>query len=342
MSVKLPALEHDVERYYMDCFEYQFWYMVRELGLNSYLPVLNAKSFYSLDNMDDVFNYEMNSNVVQVSQFYLDNIKCLKSNLETYFNVKFKNFSRNEYPDFCTFVKDAISKNRVVFSIYDNYFNTTDNEKFYLQQHAYHGTVILGYDDEKKIYFTNRDDINCSDVENMVQHSMSKFKNIDLNLCIESWDECSLSKESLQQKLSDDLKVTIKDWEEEIKLLRVLDKEFLNLENDDETIIRKSLFLRSLFVGASTGLHGNFIYKLRLLEELYDKNLDEFFNKFLANRNVMGKISNVIGKASFLLKVDHDDGMQTLKRAKENFNKYLIDESSVLLEEFKELIKNEF
>lgn len=316
----------------MSCKEFTVWYLLRQLGIQSFAPVLGTVCFINEENYEDLdrmlIKRSLNSDIVI-------------QNAQRLFQVKRKIYQEEDgsYQDF---IKNAIHHNRFVYSLFDNLYNTLayyqsfDNEK--------HGHPIVGYDDDKGVYLSilsNYREITYQDLDNMLEDGYRKYKEYDdILYYFEEASTTSLSpeqKESLRGECLLDIDNTLKDWDTEIEFFRkevagyYLGKE-LTRDQKAKMANEKNGFYNLLMIG----VHGDFIFKLRLLEQLFHVSFQDIEELYLANRKTASLIANMFRKATVMLKRDEKYFDQTIPKIAKRIELTYITDAKEIRDKFTE------
>lgn len=318
---------------FLDCNEYTIWYLIRQAGIKSFLAVLNTKAFY---------RNESNRNEVDFGIYKDFNLNQIKDNLYKYYNIKIINFDEHKCK-LKDFIKEGISKNQFIFTLYDYYYDTlADGEKI----HEIHGHTITGIDNERGIYLSllpDKYEVKFNDLEIMLREytkKSSKAKNYCFYLDISKFGYSN--NKNLLQFIQTDILNTINDWKEEIEYfnqyISVLNKlEFTTKENKKAFALKGRLLFNSILAG----MHGNFIFKLRLISEYFSINTCTMENDFCNNRKQSAIISNLYRKAVVILDDDEAYFNELLHRVSHNIHRFFVDESNGILLKFIEVMGKE-
>ncbi|HAB61628.1 MAG TPA: hypothetical protein DCE48_13210, partial [Lachnospiraceae bacterium] len=240
------------------CKEYTFWYLLRQIGIRSYAPVIGTTSFISKSTK---------SSLPEVINSFKQNVFTLLEKASRYFNAVIISYD-NSYKNYYDFIKEAIIKGRFVYALYDTAFDSL--KPFDLDYKDLHGYALVGFDDDKGEYSSILSTfIKYEDLENMLQSGYLKegsYKNI--LYYIDSVERTSTNQELpiIKRDLIEDIKKDIKHWEIEFQFFLeeiedIKKSEFLDIEEQCEFIEKRNNFYNMLMVGG----YGNFIFKIRCI-----------------------------------------------------------------------------
>lgn len=317
----------------LDCNEYTIWYLIRQAGIKSYLAVLNTKAFYHSKSNIDEADFGI----------YRDfNLQEIKNNLNKYYNIKVVHFDKKE-SSFMDFIKEGLSKQQFIFTLYDFYYDTLVSGP---RVHDIHGHPVTGIDKEREIFLSllpGKFEVKLGDLEKMLLTSIeesSEAQKYCFYLDTSKFNDTNDAK--IVFNIQADIMNTIKDWKEEIEFFNQyifqLDKvKAFNQEEKKNFALKERLLFNSIM----EGIHGNFIFKLRLISEYFDVSTFEFEEKFLNNRKQSLIISNLYRKAAVILEDDEAYFDELIRRISQNIYKYFVVESSEILNTFSEFIRKE-
>jgi hypothetical protein len=325
--------------FYVDlisCKEFTIWYLLRQLGIRSFAPIIGTVCFINeadpinLDKM--LIKRNNNSNIIF-------------KNAERFFQAKRKIY-KIEDGSYKDFIKEAIHHDRFVYSLFDNlynslaYFHSFDNEK--------HGHPIVGYDDDRSMYLsllTNQREITYNDLDKMIEDGYNQYKNYDdILYYFEKASAVTLSLEQEEQARVEclaDIYNTLNDWDIELNFFRAeVDSIYqgveLAREEKERLADEKNAFYNLMMIG----LHGDFVLKLRLLEQLFGIFLKDIEEEFLTNRKTASLIANMFRKASVILRRDEGYYNQTLPKIAKRVEQTYITEAKDIKDRFTERISS--
>ena len=320
----------------LSCNEYTLWYLMRQAGLKGYVPVLRTHSFLTRSPLSEVLSFGL----------YQDtNLNILMANLLKFFGVGIIHYDKS-MGSIEEFVKKGIARNKFVYTLYDHYFNTLSPEP---RVHDYHGHPITGCDNERQIYLSLVDgkfEVRYSDIQNMSDHCyelngsyVNKYFYLDVEI---EKDMLIPWKATIVDEIRCDCRRMISDWMEEIGIFQEYISEISGILNSSIEAQREfALNQRLLFNTMAEGMHGNFVFKLRLLDEILEIDTHMLQQRFMENRKKGTMIANMFRKAVVLL----DDGpeiyAEALLHTAERISDIFVEESSELLKSFKNLVMQE-
>lgn len=320
----------------LSCNEYTLWYLLRQAGLKGYEPSVRTKAFLTEKSIREVKTFALYQNT---------NLEILMANLLKFFGVGVINYnkSRGSIEDF---IKEGISKNKFVYTLYDHFYNSLADEP---RGHDYHGHPITGYNDDEQIYLSLLPDkykVKYKDLNLMFDHcykiddsQRNKYFYLDSHIDLE---RLSPWMNTIKDEIKCDCHHVINNWREELECFRDYSLEILEiLDCSIEERREFALQQRLLFNSMSEGLHGNFIFKLRLIQEVMGIDTNSLEQRFYENRQKGTMIANMYRKASVLIDDEPQLYTDTLHRIAENVNKIFVDESKELFFEFKSIILKE-
>ncbi len=243
------------------------------------------------------------------------------------------------------FIRQGIQENQFVYTLYDSYYDTFLEN---IDEHNFHGHPISGYDDKKQIYYSIFGDehkVKYNDFLKMFNYFKETsgtsqigyfyldIDNISRN-CLDT-DDC------IKQKIIRDLAKDINDWKQETERFKeyveVVKKVFSsNGYNKKEFALTQRLLFNTIM----EGLHGNFIFKMRLFKDVFHTgDVEDFILRFKENRKKCILIANLYRKAAILIDEYPDDFDEVACRLKDNLEKHFIINSLRLLDELKKILK---
>lgn len=318
---------------FLDCNEYTIWYLIRQAGIKSFLPVLNTKAFYNNKSKIDEIGFGI----------YRDlNLKEIKNNLNKYYNIKIVHFDKTK-SNFIDFIRDGIGKKQFIFTLYDFYYDTLVSDP---KVHDLHGHPVTGIDDERDIFLSllpGKYEVRFVDLERMLREYIevsSEAENYCFYLDTSKFNYPNDTK--VLNVIQTDIINTINDWKEEIEYFNQyiieLNKVISFTQENKKNFVLKE---RLLFNSIMEGMHGNFIFKLRLISENYNVSTYDFEEEFFNNRKQSIIISNLYRKAAVILEDDEAYFNDLIRRISQNIYKFFVVESSEILYKFREFIRKE-
>lgn len=320
----------------ISCNEYTVWYLMRQAGLKGYLPVLRTKAFLT----EKPFSH------VSAFGLYQDtNLQIIMANLLKFYGVGIVQYDKNN-DSLEEFIKEGISKEQFVYVLYDYYYDTLYTQD---RVHDYHGHPITGYDDEKQIYSSlvrGVHDIKVNDLQKMLKHCYELFgtsKNHYFYLEGHIKNEQLIPwTETIVDEIRCDCRRIINDWLMEVDIFKDYCYQILKiLTSSVEERRDYALKQRLIFNSMAEGMHGNFIFRLRLIHDTLGVNTNDMEQRFLSNRKKGIMIANMYRKASVLIDDDEDMYAETIYHIKEKVQELFVDESIDLLVEFQNLTEKE-
>lgn len=318
------------------CNEYTFWYLVRQAGIRSFLPVINTQCFINSGSIKNLESFGIHQD---------SNLEKLLFNAKKFFNIRTVQYDVNK-GSIKAFIQNGVQANQFIYTLYDSYYDTFLEK---IDNHDFHGHPIVGYDDKQQIYysiFEGEHEVKYDDLKRMLEYCYEVSKTyINRYFYLDSADlskDCLVDIESIKQEIIQDCVKVIDDWTQEIECFNTyIDeiKEIFHMAND-----RKLDFVlkqRLLFNTMMEGLHGNFIFKLQLFQEIFSKDMTSFVSKFRKNRKKCVMIANMYRKAAILVEEYPDDFDEVINRLIHNLKKCFITDSLLLLNEFKKILETE-
>lgn len=320
----------------MSCKEFTIWYLLRQLGIRSFVPIIDTVCF---------INEADPNNIDKMLIKRSNNAGIIFRNAERFFQAKRKVY-KVEDGSYQDFIKEAIHHNRFVYSLFDNlynshaYFHSFDNEK--------HGHPIVGYDDDRSMYLsllTNQREITYNDLDKMLEDGYNKYKNYeDILYYFENASTIALSVEQEEQAKEEclaDIYNTMNDWNIEFKFFQaevasIYQGVELAREEKERLADEKNAFYNLMMIG----LHGDFVLKLRLLEQLFGVSFKDIEAEFLSNRKTAFLIANMFRKASVILRRDEGYYSQTLPKIAKKVEQTYITEAYEIKDRFLERISS--
>lgn len=321
----------------LNCYEFILWYMLRQAGIPGYLVALRTHAFLSAGEV-----YSMR----EIPLFYWENMRMMRENTEKYYHLRFVEYTPAHYPDLHHFVGAGIAQGRAVYALYDNYYNSLDNDKYYLQEHSYHGHLLARYDEVAGKYIgllASQPPVKYTDLEHMYAHCMEKFgEEINPYFYLEGRVQTNplvLQREEIRADLKADLEQVFREWNEEIAIMEAYHRQISNVVNLSVEEQQQHILTQRAFFNSSTwGIHGNMLLKIRLIEQVMGVSLEDYYQRFLANRKQAVTIANMYGKAFYVLKIAQAAFYETVERIAARVKKDFIVESRELHRELQEIV----
>lgn len=282
------------------CREYNFWYLLRQAGVKSYAPVIGTISFLFVEEQESIH---------KVINAYKKNVFQLFENACRYCNGVITQYddSKRSYEEF---IKEGIRKGRFVFAIYDTQF---DSSKVYdVDDNDLHGYTLVGFDDEKEEYLSILSKtVKYRDLDQMIQTIYCKegtYQNLLYYIDSIEGNIADQMFKVVKKDFLEDIENEMKHWESEFRffdreLEEMMKSEFLSVQEQLQFAKRRNQFYHWLMVGG----YGNFIFKLRLIKELYGIDTGELEERFLQNRKQSLVIANMFRKALIRLERNQSD-----------------------------------
>lgn len=320
---------------YLNCYEYNFWQIMRQSGINDYKAAINTRAFLKYD-------YEINSFFnIKLAE---ENLKVIKKNLLKYYGMKlitYKDYQKEELStenkSLHKFIVNTLNNNKFVYVLYSHYHDSINDAGMIKSKKVYHSTVLTGYDYERNLYIVlvdGRYNIGFNDLDVMYEY-FSKLKEDTRNfnvfyLCKDK--KPSIVKNEVYAAISQDMSNVLLNWEEEINCYQsVIDKlNKLTLNNESKNYLNG---LRIYFYRLRLGFNGNLYFKLKALEEFTSYSFNDYYEKFLENRKKSEVIANMIGK----LLVDFS--RERLERVVNKVDQVFLQDSLRLKKELAEILK---
>lgn len=305
---------------YLNCFEYSFWQLLRQNGIDGYEAVMGTNCFLSEPNhLTDLYNL----NTIQ------KNLEKLVENTRKLYNIH-KNICKvrtNE--EIYHFILSAIGSNKFIYLLYDNRYDTLNKRSpvDYL-----HSTVITGYDDEREQYIPIEDEyynIKYSDYFNMYCGFQKDEFWKEWTLFTISEADKKLQAVYTSDEIAAEVNKVLKDWEEEIRCMEnILNQLDYGLLKDENYIYK----MRINFYLLGVGVHGNLYFKARLFEKYMGVSFGDFYNRYENNRKACQLVAAKLGR----LAVEFKNGLldQILGIIYEKY----VKESNILRNEFLSLV----
>lgn len=320
----------------MSCKEFTIWYLLRQLGIKSFVPVIGTVCF--INEADPV-------NLDKMLMKRNNNSNIIFENAERFFYAK-RRIYKKEDGSYQDFIKEAIHRERFVYALFDNlynslaYFHSFDNEK--------HGHPIVGYDDDRSMYLSllnNQREITYDDLNKMIEDGYDRYKNYDdILYYFEKTLTVTLSLEQEEQARKEclaDICNTMNDWDIEFSFFKAeVDSIYQGVKLDREEKEKLAEEKNAVYNLLMIGFHGDFIFKLRLLEQLFGVSLKDIEEDFLANRKTAALIANMFRKASIILKKEEGYYDQTLPKIAKRVEQTYITEAKEIKDRFKERISS--
>ncbi len=318
----------------LSCNEYTIWYLIRQAGYRGYVPVLYTKTFLNVESMENLRTFAL---------YQDENLKIIMKNLIKFFGVGIVQYDETK-TTIEDFIRKGIGESRFIHTQYDYYFDTLVNDKRF---HDYHGHPITGCDDDRQIYlsiFPGKYEVRYTDMRKMSESCYKKYGTyMDKFFYLEGSmpKKCQLHfTESLKDEISRDCECMVNDWQSELEVFQKYVYELPQiLKYNREKQIEFALQQRLLFQSIVEGMHGNFIFKLRLINETFGLDTIELEERFLLNRKKSVMIANMYRKASVILEDNHAYFIQTLNHIAERVYEIFIQESKDLYITFNNLIR---
>ena len=310
----------------MSCKEFTIWYLLRQLKIRSFAPVLGTVCFINEADpmcLDKVLIKRNN------------NSDIIFRNAERFFQAKRKIY-REEDGSYQDFIKEAIHHDRFVYALFDNLYNSLAH--FHSYDNEKHGHPIVGYDNDRSVYLsllTNQREITFHDMDKMIEDGYCKYGSYnDILYYFEKTSFFHLpqdQKEQVREECLADIDNSMRDWEIEFQFFQEeVDGIYQGIELPREEKERLADGKNDFYNLMMIGFHGNFVFKLRLLEQLWGVSFQDIKEKFLVNRKVALLIANMFRKASIIIKKDEDYYNQTLpKIAKRVEQAYIIEAKEI-------------
>lgn len=315
----------------LSCDEYTLWYLLRQLNIQSFLPVIHTNCFLTKDSLEDI-------NIIK--NFRYENFDWLLFNFRRFFNIMPIEYcaSKSKLNDF---IKEGIGKNQFIYMRYDSYYDSLQNDK---TDHYFHAYPIAGYDDTKGMYysiFEGQQEVRYNDLENIHIETSKFFKRncfyFDTNnIVLDSLIPMS----QLWGEIYSDLECAAKTWKREIAIFRgyhkQLDQVLDRNDSDKESYVLEQ---RLIFNELIEGIHGNFIFRLNLINKLFHIDTSNLKELFLDNRKKFKMLANMFRKASIFAKVDSAQFSKIMVRIKEETARYCIDQSNEMLHIYLDILR---
>jgi hypothetical protein len=314
------------------CEQFTFWYLLRQIGIRSYAPIIGTTSF--------IFK-SSKSSLQEIINSRKQNIFTLFANASRYFNTNIIYYN-NSYKNYQAFIKEAILKGRFVYALYDTSFDSL--KPFDLDYSDWHGYALVGFDDEKKEYrsiFSTS--VKYEDLENMLQRAYIRegsYKNVLYYIDSVERTTTNQIQTIIKKDLLEDLKKDLEHWKiefqfflEEIEDIRK--SEFLDIEEQCDFIAKRNNFYNMLMVGG----YGNFVFKIRCFQELYGIDVRNLEEKFSQNRKESLVIANMFRKALIKIERNNQEYYANLVPAIcDKINSIYIKEGKALYESFCDIV----
>jgi|GEM_PF-5623714 hypothetical protein len=318
----------------LNCHEATIWYLIRQFGIRSYLPVIGTNSFINAHSFKETDKIEKGKR---------ENLYILFNNLNKYFGVKIKYYTSKD-KSYKNFIKEAIHKNKFVYALYDNYFDTLDENR--VDENSKHGHPIVGYDDDKKVYLgitkTQRE-IKYDDLNAMIKDGYKKNRTYKITLFY--FDEAYKQPgketiETVEKSLIKDIKNCIAQWNNEMLFFA---NEIEDINKSVEYSLNEKIyfaFIKNNFYNLlMSGTHGNFIFKLRVISDLFKIDTSELEKNFFINRKNAMTISNMFRKSEILLDKNEEYYNVTIPKICAKIHQTYIQQGEELLNAFYKTIK---
>lgn len=319
----------------LNCHEATTWYLIRQFGIKSYIPAIGTNSFINVHSFQET---------AKIEQDKRENLFILFNNLNKYFGVKMKYYTPQD-ESYKNFIKEGIHKNKFVYALYDNYYDTQDINR--IDENSKHGHPIVGYDDAKDVYLgitKMQREIKYNDLDVMIKDGYRKNKTYKITLFY--FDDLvykQSEKETIEMakiSLERDIKVCLNQWKNEMSF-------FTNEIEDIYKSVDLSLsekihfaFIKNNFYNLfMSGTHGNYIFKLRAIRELLQIDTLELEKSFYQNRKAAMTISNMFRKAEILLGKNEEYYNDTIPKICSKIFQTYIQQGEELLNRFYETIK---
>lgn len=134
--------------------------------------------------------------------------------------------------------------------------------------------------------------------------------------------------------------MAVSHWEKEF-LFFTEEMEAIN-QSTVLSIDKKKLFIedRNMFYNMlMVGVHGNFIFKLRCIKEIYDIDTDELQNRYCENRKSALTLANMFRKSLIKINKGNEDYYnKTVSVISEKIYQVYIEEGKILLNDFCQLV----
>lgn len=310
------------------CEQFTFWYLLRQLGIRSYAPIIGTNSFLLK---------ESKSSPQELIRMSKQNLFLLFEGASKYFNTKIISYD-NSYKSYHHFIKEVILKERFVYILYDTSF---DSEKiFRLDYRDWHGCALVGFDDDREEYISIfSTSIKYRDLENMIQKGYQRdntYKNILYYIDSAESPPASQILPEINRDLIEDIKKDMEQWKIEFQFFQkeieeIRKSKFLNMEEQCAFIEERNLFFNILMVGG----YGDFIFKIRYMQELYKIDMKELEERFSKNRKESLVIANMFRKALIKLKRNQQEYYISLLPAIcDKVNNTFIKEGMALYKQF--------
>lgn len=314
------------------CEEFTFWYLLRQTGIRSYAPVIGTTSFISKLTK---------SSLPELVSSFKQNVSILLKNAIKYFSANIMSYNES-YKNYYDFIKEAILKGRFVYTLYDTRLDSL--KPFELDYNDWHGYALVGFDDDKKEYISIfSTSVNYKDLDNMLKNGYRKWRSYKsilyyIDSVNETISDYMLS--IIKKDFIEDLKKELKHWEIELQFFQkeieeIKSSEFLNMEEQRAFIEQKNRFYNMLMVGG----YGNFIFKIRYIQEIYNIDTLELEERFSQNRKESLVIANMFRKALIKAKRDNQKYyLDLLPAICDKINSVYIKEGKELYETFRNIV----
>lgn len=321
--------------YYVDllsCNEYTIWYLIRQAGIDNFIPVIGTRAFINQEMLIDSDIFILHED---------KNIDCIIKNLNEYYHIGIHSYD-DKKEDIHSFICKALEKNQFVYTYYDHFYDSlVDGER----KHDYHGHPITGYDSKHGLYESIYPDIflvKIDDMQMMMKHCTEIFNArpyyfyLDMSNAI----DVKVIKNHVRQDLIEDCNNIESEWKEEITAFEKYIQVFPSIYDfEEENQVKYVLEQRILFNTILEGVNGNFLLKLQLIQEIFGINTEELRMEFLQNRRKSVIIANMFRKASILVTKDKKYFQQCIIQTINKISDVFIRENENLLMKYVALMK---
>lgn len=319
---------------------------MRQNGIKDYRAALNTTTFINDPRAVSALAFE---------RILFKNVKILTKNLENYYGVSQVYYDRKQtlygknVSSLCRessydFIRDSIKAGRFVYALYNHYEDTLNKRQNITRRSSYHCTLFTGYDDNRQEYISlidGRYNVRYSDLEKMYSHYERLIPGVKpwILFCITPPQHIEIDKDKFTCDIYNDMGKTANDWYKEIEIMNEATNDMLkDYPKIGETLsfekARKIYNMRIIFFWMRLGCHGNLYLKLKNMAEISGNFPEDFYRRFLINRQKSEVISNIFGR----IYVDYS--YQRLENVISKIKEAFVNESQELRQEFIEIIKN--
>ena len=313
----------------LNCDEYTVWYLMRQAGLPGFIPAIGTQAFLPAGD----FNKNMFKNINRA------NLEQVVKNLEKYYGIGLLQF-KDRQNTIHEFIMDGLKKKRFIHTYYNHYYNTLAPEP---REDDFHGHPVTGYDGARDVYLSIAPgfyEVRREDFHKMAKSAQSSTEALSMFFYLEGAIPAAVNgdvREIRERALVDFIR-TADSWEDEIRYCNEYASRLAEACNPDDKIAH-ALEQRLFFNEILEGVHGNFLFKLRLLDDLFQVDTSSLRTEFLSNRKQSIVIANMFRKTSILLEAVPECHYKQILKISKKIKAIFVQESERLLFIYRKALK---